>query len=64
MDNVVWLRPPGRACLVRSDGEWWEGAVVWEKTRREDGLWWGAVTYRKNEELVTEVHSQHDLRAR
>ncbi|GHH60011.1 hypothetical protein [Lentzea cavernae] len=71
MGNVVWLRPPeeegpepGRACLVHSDDEWWEGTVVWEGARREDGLWWGTATYRKNGETVTEVHSQHDLRAR
>jgi hypothetical protein len=71
VDNVVWLRPPdeegpepGRACLVHSDDEWWEGAVVWEKARRADGLWWGEVTYRRDGRLLTEVHSQHDLRAR
>lgn len=74
MDNVVWLRPPGgeppdgeppgKACLVHSDDEWWEGTVVWEEARREDGLWWGTVTYVKDGQEITEVRSQHDLRAR
>ncbi|MGI5502018.1 hypothetical protein [Lentzea sp. CA-135723] len=68
MGNVVWLRPPepepGRPCLVHSDDQWWEGTVVWEEVRREDGLWWGAATYLKNGEEVAEVFSQHDLRAR
>ena len=56
--------PPGKACLVLSDDEWRQGTVVWEAARREDGLWWGTVTYRRGEEVVTEVRSQHDLRAR
>ncbi|MGW6446738.1 hypothetical protein [Lentzea sp. NPDC055074] len=71
MGNVVWLRPPeeegpepGRACLVHSDDAWWEGTVVWEESRRRDGLWWGTATYVKDGEKITEVHSQHDLRAR
>lgn len=69
MDNVVWLRPPddeprGKACLVHSGDEWWQGTVIWEATRREDGLWWGEVTYRKDGEVITEARSQHDLRAR
>ncbi|SDK27808.1 hypothetical protein SAMN04488074_10542 [Lentzea albidocapillata subsp. violacea] len=64
MDNVVWLRPPGKPCLVLSDDEWWRGSVVWEEARREDGLWWGTVTYDKEGQKITEVRSQHDLRAR
>ncbi|SDP59892.1 MULTISPECIES: hypothetical protein [Lentzea] len=71
MGNVVWLRPPdedgpapGRACLVHSEDEWWEGTVVWEEARRADGLWWGTATYRKRGQVVVEVFSQHDLRAR
>ncbi|MFD4643209.1 hypothetical protein ACFWN2_38290 [Lentzea sp. NPDC058436] len=71
MGNVVWLRPPdeegpepGRPCLVHSEDEWWEGTVVWEEARRQDGLWWGTATYRKRGEQIVEVHSQHDLRAR
>jgi hypothetical protein len=56
--------PPGKACLVLSDDEWQQGTVIWEAARREDGLWWGTVTYRRGEEVVTEVRSQHDLRAR
>ncbi|RDI20200.1 hypothetical protein [Lentzea flaviverrucosa] len=64
MDNVVWLRPPGKPCLVLSADEWWKGSVVWEETRREDGLWWGTVTYDKEDQKITEVRSQHDLRAR
>ena len=55
---------PGRACLVHSDDEWWPGTVTWEDARRADGLWWGEVRYRKGAELLTEVRSQHDLRAR
>ncbi|WP_089950732.1 hypothetical protein [Lentzea xinjiangensis] len=55
---------PGRACLVHSGGEWWKGAVRWEGTRREDGLWWGEVTYLRDGREVVEVRSQHDLRAR
>ncbi|MFD9706023.1 hypothetical protein [Lentzea sp. NPDC059081] len=55
---------PGRACLVLSDDEWWPGTVTWEDSRRDDGLWWGEVTYRKGGDVLTEVHSQHDLRAR
>jgi hypothetical protein len=62
--DVVWLRPPGRPCLVLSDDEWWKGSVVWEESRREDGLWWGTVTYDKAGRTIVEVHSQHDLRAR
>ncbi|MDX3664010.1 hypothetical protein PV646_42570 [Streptomyces sp. ID05-26A] len=64
MGNVVWLRPPGKPCLVFSDDAWWEGTVVWEEVRREDGLWWGTATYDRNGDTVTEVRSQHDLRAR
>jgi hypothetical protein len=56
--------PPGKACLVLSDDEWRQGTVIWEAARREDGLWWGTVTYDKNGRTVTEVRSQHDLRAR
>ncbi|SDH38181.1 hypothetical protein SAMN05216553_120120 [Lentzea fradiae] len=55
---------PGTACLVHSDDEWWPGTVTWEDVRRADGLWWGEVTYRRDGVLRTEVHSQHDLRAR
>ncbi|NKE59016.1 hypothetical protein FXN61_20260 [Lentzea sp. PSKA42] len=55
---------PGKACLVLDDGEWWQGTVIWEAARREDGLWWGTVTYRKDGQVITEARSQHDLRAR
>jgi len=64
VDNVVWLRPPGKPCLVLSGDEWWRGTVVWEEARREDGLWWGTVTYEKEGQEIVEVRSQHDLRAR
>ncbi|MET9231332.1 hypothetical protein [Lentzea sp. NPDC003310] len=56
--------PSGKICLVHSDDAWWEGTVVWEESRRRDGLWWGTATYLKDGESVTEVRSQHDLRAR
>jgi hypothetical protein len=55
---------PGKPCLVMSDDEWWRGTLVWESARRQDGLWWATVTYDKNGRSVTEVHSQHDIRAR
>ena len=49
---------------MSSDGEWWHGTLVWESSKRPDGLWWATVTYRKDGQVVTEVRSQHDLRAR
>ncbi|MGW4209743.1 hypothetical protein ACWEIJ_17270 [Lentzea sp. NPDC004789] len=70
MNNVVWLRPPPdddpseKPCLVLSEDRWWEGTLVWEPARRQDGLWWATVTYEKRGEVVTEVRSQHDVRAR
>ncbi|ANZ35383.1 hypothetical protein BBK82_04055 [Lentzea guizhouensis] len=54
---------PDKPCLVLSNGEWWHGTLVWEPAKRADGLWWARVTYRRDGELVTEVRSQHDLRA-
>lgn len=55
--------PTGKACLVRSDGEWWRGTLTWEAAKRADGLWWATVTYRKGAQVVTEERNQHDLRA-
>lgn len=55
---------PEKPCLVMSDDEWWRGTLVWEPARRPDGLWWATVTYEKNGRTLTEVHSQHDIRAR
>ncbi|PWK81601.1 hypothetical protein C8D88_11611 [Lentzea atacamensis] len=66
----AWLERHGRAqvsekpCLVMSDDRWWEGTLIWESSRRPDGLWWATVTYRKQGQMVTEVRSQHDIRAR
>lgn len=57
-------RAAEKPCLVLSDDRWWEGTLVWERSRRADGLWWATVTYRKDERVVTEVRSQHDIRAR
>ncbi|WP_439664090.1 hypothetical protein ACSHWB_23170 [Lentzea sp. HUAS TT2] len=54
----------GKACLVHSEDEWWEGTVIWEEARRPDGLWWGTATFHKHGEVLVEVRSQHDLRAR
>jgi hypothetical protein len=70
VNNVVWLRPPPdedpaeKPCLVLSDDQWWEGTLTWEPARRADGLWWANVTYDKNGQVITEVRSQHDVRAR
>lgn len=55
---------PGKPCLVMSDDEWWAGTLTWEPARRADGLWWATVTYDKNGQTITEVRSQHDIRAR
>jgi hypothetical protein len=64
----AWLerhgKTPGKPCLVMSDDEWWTGTLTWEPARRADGLWWATVTYEKNGQIVTEVRSQHDVRAR
>ncbi|KOV80132.1 hypothetical protein [Nocardia sp. NRRL S-836] len=54
---------PGKPCLVLSDGEWQHGTLTWEPAKRADGLWWAAVTYLRDGQLVTEVRSQHDVRA-
>lgn len=62
--SLVGDEPPGKACLVRGDGEWWHGWLTWEPAKRADGLWWATVTYRRDGQLVTEVRNQHDLRAR
>ena len=57
----AWLERHGRTqpaekpCLVMSDEQWWEGTLVWESSRRPDGLWWATVTYRRHGQLVTEV---------
>lgn len=55
---------PEKPCLVMSDDEWWRGTLVWESARRPDGLWWATVTYEKDGRTITEVRSQHDIRAR
>ncbi len=67
----TWLERHGKEhradekpCLVMSEDEWWRGTLVWEPARRADGLWWATVTYDKNGRQVTEVRSQHDIRAR
>ncbi|MDT7788647.1 MAG: hypothetical protein QOF58_7066 [Pseudonocardiales bacterium] len=67
----TWLERHGKEhradekpCLVLSEDEWWRGTLVWESARRSDGLWWATVTYDKKGRHVTEVHSQHDIRAR
>lgn len=53
-----------KPCLVLSDDEWWRGTLVWEPARRSDGLWWATVRYEKGGRTITEVRSQHDIRAR